>query len=232
MQIVLLLEIVSIGLIFGGLEAPGIILLSFSVLYGIYFLFKGKKKESPEAHKYIFTYNAIMNENLSQIVEHGIIEGDFYVSTKIVSDKRSSDRDFTKNDILFDNLSALKKNGRLMYVNSGSNISEILSYAYKNDCSVVSSNENISKKILQIFSVKVIDIGFLKKSYDINYRKGDILTVYVAKKTEEGFRGLEAKTANVILDDMSLTENTFIEAEVEKVLEISGEKTIYANKRV
>ncbi|MDD3803042.1 MAG: hypothetical protein PHW02_01480 [bacterium] len=232
MQAIILLDIVSIGLIFGGLEKAGVILLSASVIYGVFYMISAKKREPAEVSKYIFTYNAIMNENLSRIVEHNIISGDFYVSTKIASDKKGGVGDYSGNDILFDNLTALKKKGKLMYVNSGGSITEILSYAYKNECSVVSSNENISKKILQIFSVRVVDIGFLEKSSDRSKKSGDEITVYVTKRTEEGYKGIEAERENVVMSDSGLEENSFTRASVEKVLEISGEKTLYAKKKI
>ena len=231
MLTVLLLEIVSIGLIFGRLTSAGVILLSVSVLYGVYVILNQKKSVKAENQKYIFTNNAIMNENLSRIIDHGIISGEFFLSNKIISDKRNGAGDLSANNILFENLSSLKRKGKILYVNSGNGISEILSYAYKNDCIVISSNENISKKILQMFSVKVIDIGFLKKRESDTYRKGDIISVNVTSKTEDGFWGTINRNERVFLHDMTLTENTVIEGEVEKVLDISGEKTIYAKKK-
>ena len=97
---------------------------------------------------------------------------------------------------------------------------------------MVSSNENISKKILQIFSVRVVDIGFLEKSSDRSKKSGDEITVYVTKRTEEGYKGIEAERENVVMSDSGLEENSFTRASVEKVLEISGEKTLYAKKKI
>jgi len=227
----LLLEIVSIGIIFAGAVRWGVILLALSVLYGVYLLLTGKKKEKPETNKYIFTHNALMNGKLSDIIEHNIISGEFFVSTRIVSEQKNRREPATGNDFLFENLSSLKRRGRLMYVNSGSSISEILAYAYRNECAVVSSNEHISKKILQVFSVKVIDIGFLARRRGGDYRKGEEIKVFVESRSDEGFTGRVAGEEKVVVYDLNLAESTLIDAEVEKVLEISGEKTIYAKKK-
>lgn len=228
---VLLLEIISIGIILLDFSLAAVILLSVSVAYGIYYLFTKKSKVKDESHKYIFTYNAIMNDNLSNIIEHNIIQGEFFLSNKIISEKKTAGGDMSLNDILFENLAILKSRGKLQYVNSGSGISEILSYAYKNNCTVVSSNENISKKILQMFSVKVIDIGFLKKRRTPVYKKGDRIKVLVMTKSEDGYWGTINHDERVFLGDFNLAENSLINAEVEKILEISGEKTIYAKKK-
>ena len=231
MQIMVLLEIISIGLIFAGLTFAGVIILSFSVLYGIYILFLNKKSTKSENRKYIFTYNAIMNERLNKIIESGIISGDFYLSNRIISEKRNGIENLSLRNVLYENLSSLKRKGKLMYVNSGSGISEILSYAYKNDCIVVFANEKISKKILQMFSIKVIDLELLRGRESMTYKKGDIVSINVTSKVEDGFWGTVNHNERVFLKDLTLSENSVIEGEVENILDISGEKIIYAKKK-
>lgn len=226
----IIIQIISLTLLIIHFYTVGIILLSISILIQLYMLIP-KRNGKKDVNKYIITYQALNDENLKKLIEHNLLKGEFFVSKRIVSDSKEKKNQANRADILFNNLSVLRKKAHINYVESGHTFSDILSYAYKNECIVISSGESVSRNISKIFNVSVIDIGFLKAETQKKIETGSVLKVYAYDKNEDGVFALLDSNTKVCIKDSHIESGQFVEVTVENILEMPGEKVIYAREK-
>lgn len=224
MIVELLLIIISIILLIFDLKIVVIVLLLLLFVYSINNFLK-KDNRTNNHKKYFITSSSLSNKLLYNLLSANVLEGEFFIQSKEKIDNY--------NEYTLKTIQLLKKKGTIFYSNVDNRISDILSYSYKNNLILIVTEEKISKNLLNMFNIKIIDLSSFENKKD-EKQKGLKFKVKVIEKTEDGYycKRIDQKEVIIFLKDgeYPLNEDEELDVEVENIFESPQKRIIYVRR--